>query len=109
MAIGTVTRTLGLGDIPLANVFLDLVTLVGPTNYVTGGVTGLQTALRALTNDTREIVGWIDQSIGDYVGVYDYANAKLMAFKRADGGTPGDEAAEIDLAAVTFTGIIASR
>lgn len=105
MAIGTVTKTLGIGEVANAATFFDLVSFAGDAAHVAGGTTGLEALLQAKSKDGRVIIGWIDQSIGSHFAVYDYANKKFKCLVR----TTGVDAGSANLAGVTFKGILVSR
>jgi hypothetical protein len=87
MALGTLTLTASdlKGE---AGLFIDRVTLVGDTSYPTGGSTGLQTALQALTKDGRTIIK-VDSVDQGYVAHWDVANLKLK-FMYGDNNNAAD-------------------
>jgi len=111
MAIGTLTRDSAdslSADQPL---FIDSISLVGDNSYPTGGMTGVQAALRAKTGDQRTILDV--RSIGangGYMPVWDKANGRLLCYVCAGASTPAAEVANAtNLSVVTFKLLVTSK
>jgi hypothetical protein len=112
MPLGVLTLTGKKMDNAGQALYADVVSLVGPASYTTGGDTGLEAALQALTKDSREILAVYDIALnGGYVSRYDYANKKLMHFT-SNGAAPAALAqftSAGNLAGTTFTLLVISR
>lgn len=107
MALGLLTKLLSLGQDASANTFVDLVSFVGPASYTSpGGDTGLEALLQVQTRDSRDVLAFIDQSLGTHYAAYDRANEKFKTYVRATG-VETDNA--VDLSGVTFKGLLVSR
>lgn len=110
MALGTLTVT---GSPSKENIFINEATLVGPASYATGGETGLQTALQALTKDGRAIIDVKFIGGSGFVAQWDKANLKLMVFyadnNNASDGALIEVANTTDLSAQTFKTLIFSN
>ena len=112
MAIGTLTVTSQDIEGPNATHFVDEITLVGDSSYPTGGMTGVQAALRAATKDQRQIVDVRPRGPnGGYDLVWDGDNGKLIAF--TVGGSAGAVKAELanatNLSGTTFKLLVYSK
>jgi hypothetical protein len=111
MAIGAMLITNKLIQGTAQPIYLDEISLVGDNSYPTGGMTGVQAALRALTADQREIADV--RSIGPnggYMPVWDKANGKLLCYVCAGAATPPAEVANAtNLSAVTFKLLVTSK
>ena len=113
MAIGTMT--LAGKDIEGTQkaLFVDSITLVGDTSYPTGGMTGVQTALRALTKDQREIIAVFNDGLnGGYMPVWDRTAGKLLMLNSGAGDAnslPTEIANATSLDEVTFKFTVLSK
>jgi hypothetical protein len=112
MAIGTMTLVEKSIDGPQKVLYVDQITLVGDSSYPTGGMTGVQAALDALTGDQRAILDVRSVSAnGGYLLVWDFANSKLMVYTA--GGSAGTAPAELanatSLSGVTFKLVVYSK
>ena len=111
MALGTLTVSSRDSAGPNDTLFLDTVSLAGDGAYPTGGSTGLQTALQAVTKDARAIVAVIPVgACGGYVPRWDRANGKLQMFTTVDGGGALAEVTDAtDLSATTLKLLVLSK
>jgi hypothetical protein len=82
MAIGTVTLTEGVavGGAPSAPVFMTQISFAGEASYPTGGMLGLQTAVRLATKDNRTVKGIVGMDCGGYVPVWIPATGAVMLY-----------------------------
>lgn len=104
MALGTMTLvSQHKGDGPI---FYDRVTLVGDGSYPTGGSTGVEAKLRALTKDQRTIIKIDEEDYGGDRAVYDRVNEKLKVY---DKDTGAEKANASNQAGVTYKFCIVSR
>lgn len=88
MALGTLTLDAKRYNGPSDSVYWDEVTLVGDASYPTGGTTGLEAALQALTKDQREILCVFPIGLcGGFVPRWDKANKKLIILT-SNGAAP---------------------
>lgn len=111
MAIGTMTLTSASVGNTSQTLYADKISMVGDGAYPTGGSTGVQTALRALTKDQRTILAVVGIGAnGGYLPVWDAANGKLQLF--TVGGNAGVVAAELanatDVSGTTFKLLVLS-
>lgn len=98
-------------------VFFDHITLVGDGAYPTGGSTGLQTKLRALTGAAgRTIKTVLAVDCKGYVPGWDAVNSKLKFYRigaldgnAASAGPLSEVADAFDLSGVTFELLIISE
>ncbi len=113
MAIGTMTLASKDAAAASAPIFLDRITLVGDTSYPTGGMTGVQAALRALTGDQRTIVDVRSVALnGGYSFVWDADAGKLILLNSGAGDaksvpTEIDNATSLD--EITFELLVISK
>jgi len=113
MAIGTLTVTAQHHVGPQTTIYMDQISLVGDSSYPTGGMTGVQAALRAKTGDQRTILDVRSVGLnGGYSLAWDLANGKLLALN-SGGGVAKDLPTEIDnatnLSGVTFLLLVTSK
>jgi hypothetical protein len=86
MAIGTMTLASKDAAAASAPVFVDRITLVGDSAYPTGGSTGVQAALRALTGDQRTILAVFSIALnGGYMPIWDADAGKLLLLNSGAG------------------------
>lgn len=108
MALGTMAliEGAGTGGVPSAPHFITQVTLVGPASYTTGGDTGFQAALRALTKDTRRVVTVLPIDGFGYLFGWDTSTGKLKIYRGDNANGAAAPAVEVtngaDISAVTF-------
>lgn len=75
----------------------------GDNAYPTGGTAAFQAKVRALYNDSREVLGVVANDCGAYRPVYDKTNDKLMVFVNATGAEVGNG---VDLSGTTFNLVV---
>ena len=100
MAIGTITIGKKVGQKPSAAAPIIGFTMVGDSDYPTGGSVGVEAALKAKVGQGVTILGAADMTAdATFYLAWDATNGKLLAFVRATGL---EAAAHVDLSGTTF-------